>query len=101
MTKDSEKYNETVLKLVLESMQNQINKPPKCFSEQLLDHYRSKGLEIHDRFETLIATPESAPFPVSMDLRKSEIQCLLRKFKAVVLKLRTETPPEEPSNTKK
>lgn len=87
MTKESEKYNESVLRLVLDTMTQQINKPPNCFREQLLEHYREKGFEIHNRLEKFLKTPSSAPFPLTMDNNKIAFEQSLKRFKDVVMKI--------------
>lgn len=97
MQTESAKYNGVAVKLVLETMVNQINKPPKSFREQVLDHYRVKGLELHDKINALLTTP-NPPFPVSFDDSSTvPMQCLLVKFKDAVMKLVADTP-DSPMN---
>lgn len=48
----SKKYNSKTLKLVIDSMVNQIKNPPEIFKQQILSHYRNTGHSTHQRLQS-------------------------------------------------
>lgn len=84
----SENYNEDIVALVIETMTNQISKPPNCFRDEVLDYYRSRGLEIHNQLQTILRDTSNAPFPLPKHPDWRNFNGLLQEFKDAVVELR-------------
>lgn len=86
MNVQSGTYNRDAIKIVIETMTKQLLKPPQSFKNEILNHYRLKGIETCDRFQGYLNSPTDAPFPLS------EENCIfetkeLQKLKEIVMKL--------------